>query len=90
MSRGISLDAALVTLELVCLYLGNGRIATVKDLARNLASLFKAQALPRETLVALQLFRQAAEAEKVTADLVERLLGYLRRSKYAPELRFEE
>ncbi len=90
MSRGIALDAALVTLELVCLYLGNGRIATVKDLARNLASLFKAQALPRETLVALQLFRQAAESEKVTVDLVERLLDYLRRSRSHPELRFEE
>ena len=90
MSKGIALDAALVTLELVFLYVEDGRMASVKDVARNLASLFKAQALPRETLVALQLFRQAAEAEKVTTDLVERLLSYLRRSRYDPDLRFEQ
>jgi transcriptional regulator with XRE-family HTH domain len=90
MSRAIALDAALVTLELAFIYIGCGRTATVKDLARNLASLFKAQALPKETLAALQLFRQAAEAEAVTAEFVKRLVSYLRRSKYMPGLRFEE
>lgn len=89
MSKGIALDAALVTLELAFLYIVQGRMATVKDLARNLASLFKAQALPRETFAALQLFRRAAESEAVTAELVERLVGYLRRSRYTPELKFE-
>jgi transcriptional regulator with XRE-family HTH domain len=89
MSKGIALDAALVTLELAFLYVGQGRMTLVKDLARNLASLFKAQALPRETLAALQLFRRAAEGEAVTAELVERLVGYLRRSRYIPDMRFE-
>jgi transcriptional regulator with XRE-family HTH domain len=90
MSKGLGLDAALVTLELSFLYIEGGRMGSVKDLARNLASLFRAQALPRETLAALQLFRQAAEAEAVTADLVERLTGYLRRSRYDPGLKFED
>jgi transcriptional regulator with XRE-family HTH domain len=89
MSKGIVLDAALVTLELACLYIGQGRTSTARDLARNLASLFQAQALPREALAALQLFRQAAESEVLTGELTERLLAYLRRSRYNPDLRFE-
>lgn len=89
MSEEIALDAALVTLELAVLLINQGKTATVKDLARNLATLFRAQALPRESLAALQLFRQAAEAEAVTAELAERLVAYLRRSRYNPELRFE-
>jgi tetratricopeptide (TPR) repeat protein len=90
MSEGIALDAALVTLELASLYLSGGRMGTVKDLARNLATLFQAQALPRETLAALQLFRQAAEAEQVTTDLIDRLLSYLRKARYNPRLKFGE
>jgi transcriptional regulator with XRE-family HTH domain len=89
MSKGLGLDVALVTLELACLYIQEGRMGTVKDLARNLASLFRAQALPRETLAALQLFRKSAEAEAVTAEFAERLTGYLRRSRHSPGVTFE-
>jgi hypothetical protein len=89
MTEEIALDAALVTLELAVLLIAQGKTASVKDLARNLATLFRAQALPRESLAALQLFRRAAEAEAVTTDLAERLVVYLRRSRYNPELRFE-
>ncbi len=89
MSEENALDAALVTLELAVLLIAQGKTASVKDLARNLATLFRVQALPRESLAALQLFRQAAEAEAVTTELAEQLVVYLRRSRYNPELRFE-
>jgi transcriptional regulator with XRE-family HTH domain len=89
MSQGIALDAALLTLEISEIYLAEGRSETVRDLARNLATLFQAQALPRETLAALNLFRRAAETATVNSDFVERLLGYLRKSRYNPKLRFE-
>lgn len=89
MAEGIALDAALLTLELTVIYLGHRRTSTVRDLARNLASLFQAQALPHETLAALNVFRQAAERETVTAELAEKLLAYLRKTRYNPQLRFE-
>jgi transcriptional regulator with XRE-family HTH domain/tetratricopeptide (TPR) repeat protein len=90
MSDGIALDAALLTMEIAEVCLAQGRASTVRDLARNLATLFQAQSLPRETLAALNLFRRAAESETISSEFVGRLLQYLHRTRYNPELRFEE
>ena len=87
-AKGIALDTALVSLELALLYLQQGRSDSVKDIARHLAPLFRAQALPRETLAALALFRRAAEAEEVTPELPTHLLEYLRQTRHRPGLVF--
>jgi transcriptional regulator with XRE-family HTH domain len=89
LAHGIAYDAALATLELALLFLGDGRTQEVKALARQLAPLFKAQGVHREALAALTLFRDAAEKERVTVELARRLTDFLRRARYNPDLRFE-
>jgi transcriptional regulator with XRE-family HTH domain len=87
--RKIGYDAALVSLELAVLLTEQGKAGEVKDLARQMAPLFKAQRVHREALAALSLFRRAAEAETVTAELARQVLDFLRRAQYDPQLRFE-
>ena len=89
-AKAIPFDTALVTLEIALLYSTNGQDERVRDIARHLAPIFRAQALPRETLAALTLFRQAAEARTFTAQLAGRLLDYLRKARANPGLAFEE
>ena len=38
---------------------------------------------------ALTLFRKAAEHEKATLDLAERLVAFLRKAQHDPELKFQ-
>ena len=89
-SRGLVYDMALVSLELAVLYLQEGRTAEVKMIARQLAPIFHTQGVHRETLAVLRLFREAAEREVVTLDFAQRLVNYLQRAQYNPELRFED
>lgn len=88
-TRGIAYDTALASLELATVYLEEGRTAEVKIIARQMAPIFKAQGVPREALAALRLFLEAAEREAVTLDFARRLVNYLLRAQYNPELRFE-
>ena len=87
-SRGMGFDAALATLDLAALYLKEGRTVEVKDLAREMVSLFHAQGVHREALAALRLFRDAAEREAVTLEMARRLVQYLERARQDPDLRF--
>lgn len=89
-AKGIALDTALVSMELALLYLQQGRKDSVKDIARHLAPLFRAQALPRETLAALTLFRRAAETGEISSELPAHLLEYLRQTRHHPGLVFSE
>ena len=86
---GLVQDGALVSLELAVLYLEMGRTSEVRILARRMAPIFKAQGVHREVLAALKLFRDAAESESVTLELTQRLIDYLNRARYNPELRFQ-
>ena len=88
--RKIWFDAALVTLELAVIFLRQGRTDMVKTLAVHLAPIFRANGVHPEAMAALTLFRQAAEQEKVTLDLAERLVAFLRKAQHDPELKFEE
>ena len=72
--RGISYNAALASLDLAVLYLEEGRTREVKDLAREMAEIFKAQGIAREALAALTLFVEAAQKEKATVELVRRVI----------------
>lgn len=88
-SREVAYDAALVSLEIAVIYLEGGRTEAVKNLARQMASVFRLQGIHREALAALKLFRDAAEREIATLDLAQKLVRYLRRAKDDPSLRFE-
>jgi tetratricopeptide (TPR) repeat protein len=82
-------DTALVTLELAQVYAALGRTAEVKALARESAPIFEAQGVHREARQALALFRRAAEEERVSAELVRRVVAYLYRSRYDAQARYE-
>ncbi|HEX6864003.1 MAG TPA: helix-turn-helix transcriptional regulator [Thermoanaerobaculia bacterium] len=88
-SRKIWFDAALVTLELAVVFLRQGRTDMVKTLAVHLAPIFKSNGVQPEALAALTLFRKAAEQEKVTLDLAERVVAFLRKAQHDPELKFQ-
>jgi transcriptional regulator with XRE-family HTH domain len=88
-SRGVAYDAALVSLEVAVIYLEGGRIEAVKNLARQMASVFRLQGIHREALAALKLFRDAAERELVTLELAQKIVRYLRQAKNDPSLHFE-
>lgn len=86
--KGLAFEMALVSLELACLYSQAGRMEAVKDIARHLAPIFQVQALPTETLAALSLFRQAAEAGRASAELAQQVLAFLRRARHDPRMVF--
>ncbi len=85
----IAYDAALVTLELAEVYAARGRITEVKKLARESAPIFQAQGVHPEAQAALELFRQAAEREAVTAESIRQFVVYLYRARHDPQLHFE-
>lgn len=89
-SRGIAFDTGLAILELAVLYLEEGRTADVKMLARQMTPIFHAQDVPREAMAALKLFREAAEREAITVELARKYVLFFARSKYNPEIRFED
>jgi transcriptional regulator with XRE-family HTH domain len=88
-NRGLSYDVALSTLELAVLYLEEGQMAKVKELARQMTSIFRAQGVHREAIAALKVFRDAAEREAATAELARRVVDYLCRARHDPGLKFQ-
>jgi transcriptional regulator with XRE-family HTH domain len=88
MTLGNAYDAALATLELAEVHAGLGHTAEVKALARESAPIFEDQKVHREAQRALALFRQAAEEERASGELLRQLIVYLYRARHAPQLRF--
>lgn len=86
---GIYLDAAVACLELAHLYLGQGRLAEVRELAAWMVPIFKSQEVHREVLAALSVFRRAVEEERLTAGLVQSVAEYLEQSPHNPQRKFE-
>ena len=89
-AQHIGYDTALVSLELALLYLDMGRPRDVRSLARHMVPLFQSADVHRETLAALTIFRRAAEAERATRDLVQRIASFVYQARYTAGLRFEE
>lgn len=85
----IAYDAALVTLELAEVHASLGQTAEVKRLARESAPFFQAQQVHHEAQAALELFRQAAEVEAITAEKIHQFVAYLYLAQDDPRLRFE-
>jgi tetratricopeptide (TPR) repeat protein len=81
-------DVALAVLELDGLLLREGKTAEVKAHTAILAEIFKSKKVHREALVALRLFRDAAEQEAADEELARRILRFLFRARYDRSLRF--
>jgi transcriptional regulator with XRE-family HTH domain len=87
--QGIGYDAALVTLELAELLAASGRTAEVKALSRQTVPVFQGLGIHAEAQRALQVFREAAESERLSAELARGLVAYFLRARHDPRLRFE-
>jgi hypothetical protein len=81
----MSYDAALVSLDLSLVYLGEGKLSELKQLAGDLVLLFESRDVHREALGALYLFQKACEEERLTEQTVSRLAELLRRGQPARE-----
>jgi transcriptional regulator with XRE-family HTH domain/tetratricopeptide (TPR) repeat protein len=88
--RQIAYDAALVSLEVAALRLEKDQTVAVRALAESMAWIFEAQGLHVHALAALDLFCRAAAREKATVELARRVHRFLERSRYNPQLRFDE
>jgi hypothetical protein len=74
-AEDLDYDTALVSLELATIYAREGRTGEVKTIARHLVPIFQAKRVPAEALKALALFRQAAEQERATVELVSEVVN---------------
>jgi len=88
-TRKMAYDYALVSLERAEIDLREGRRDEVRALAKEMAKIFKAEGIHREALAALAIFHKAAMEDKATEELARRIVRYLYRAQYDPELRFE-
>jgi tetratricopeptide (TPR) repeat protein len=88
MAQGNAYDTALVTLELAEVFATLGRTAKVKALAQESAPVFHAQGVHREARRALELFRRAAEEERISAELVHGVVAFLYRSRHDARVRY--
>ncbi|HEX3554198.1 MAG TPA: tetratricopeptide repeat protein [Thermoanaerobaculia bacterium] len=82
-------DTALVSLDLAALYAGQGRNAEVKRIAEEMMPIFSSRQIHREALAALAFWKQAVDAERAGAKLVNGVAAFLKRARHDPELRFE-
>jgi tetratricopeptide (TPR) repeat protein len=85
-AQGLGYNAALASLDLAKIYLEQGRTAETRQLALEMHSIFAAQDIHREALVAVAFFQQAAEQERATVWLVEQVTGYLKLARINPGL----
>jgi tetratricopeptide (TPR) repeat protein len=70
-------ESALAGLELATLYAQHGRLRELKLLALEMLPVFAKNELYREALASVTLFAQAAAAEEVTVEIVQRTLSSL-------------
>jgi tetratricopeptide (TPR) repeat protein len=85
---GNAYDAALVTLEVAAIHASLGHTAQVKQLVPKAAAIFEAQGVRREVRRALGLVRQQAARERLTGELLRKVIEYLCRARRDPHLRF--
>ncbi len=71
LQRKMAYDAALVSLDLALIFARQHRTGEIKNLARELISVFKAQDVRREVLMSLALFQKACDEERLTSDLIQ-------------------
>ncbi len=87
--RKLPFDYALASLDLAQVYLKEGRLAEVQELAVEMLGIFEALSVQREAIAAVILFRDATAKGTVTEELVRRLQDYLSKARANPKLRFE-
>ena len=90
LAEGIPYETALVSMDLSLLYAQQGRSAELKRLAAEMVPIFASRQIHREALAALAFLQRAVETERAGLEVVEKVAGYLRKARYAPDLAFQE
>jgi len=90
LAEDAAFDTALVSLELASLYAEQGRVTEVKRIAEEMMPIFSSRQIHREALTALAFWKQAVDAERAGAELVNGVAAFLKRSRHDPELRFQQ
>jgi tetratricopeptide (TPR) repeat protein len=85
---GLGYDAALASLDLVGVYVLQGRTADVSRVAEETLAIFQAHNTHREALAALLVFCSAARLDEAGIDLVREVSSFLKQVRNNPELRF--
>jgi tetratricopeptide (TPR) repeat protein len=80
-ARQMGYDAALVSLDLAIILAEEGRTEDLKRLAAELVPIFAARDVHREALIALFMFQQACEQERLTVELARHLADFLRKER---------
>lgn len=90
-AKNAAYDVALVSFDLSALYARQGRTQELKQLATEMVPFFSSQQIHREAAAALSYWRQALETETETAyaEMVPKLVAFLRRARYDLDLPFE-
>jgi tetratricopeptide (TPR) repeat protein len=83
--RKLGLDAALASLDLAMIYLERGETAELKRLAAEMIPVFESRDDQQKAMAAFLLFRQAAEAEQVTAALLHEVASSLEQVRRSTE-----
>lgn len=73
-------DVALASLELATMRVRQGRSSEAALLASEALSLFQVNGIEREALASLNLFKEAADANRLTVELAEQVLSHVERS----------
>src|SRR5206468_8394675 len=82
-------NAALVGLELAAVWLRQGKVAEVRELAEETYETLRDLGVPQEAFKAVLFLREACRRQAVTLDLLRKVHGFLVRLVWNPQLRFE-
>ncbi|MFL6234913.1 MAG: zf-HC2 domain-containing protein [Thermoanaerobaculia bacterium] len=82
-------DAALVGLELAAVWLPQGKVAEVRELAEEMYETFAELGIQPEAARALYFVREACLYQAVTVAMIERVRQFLERLPWNPGLRFD-
>jgi len=83
-AAGLGYETALVSLDLALVLLKKGETARVRTIAREALRIFGAQEVHPEAFAAFKLFHDAALAEHLTREVVEKTIRYIHAAQAKP------
>jgi tetratricopeptide (TPR) repeat protein len=87
--RNRDYDAALVGLELAAIWLQQGKVARVQELAEETYEILRDLGIHQEAFKAVLVLREACRQQAVTLGLLRHVHDFLVRLEWNPHLRFE-
>lgn len=89
LNLGRHYDAAVLGLDLVALWLQQGRAAEVRTLAEEMYETFELLEVRQAAQHALYFVREACRRQRLTVPMIQRVRSFIEQVSWNPELRFE-